>query len=58
MSLSMYLVGFLIFGTYMYFTIWNIIRSGNKQSEGNTQFKAQEKAIEEDAPNNVLNAES
>ena len=54
----MYLVGILIFGTYMYFTIWNIIRSGNKQSEGNSQFKAQEKAIEEDASNNVLNAES
>jgi hypothetical protein len=38
MSLSMYIVGSLIFGTYMAFTIWNIVYSGNKQAEENEKL--------------------
>jgi len=33
MSLSMYIVGFVIFAVYMYFTIWNINSGAQKQEQ-------------------------
>lgn len=33
MSFSMYIVGFVIFAVYMYFTIWNINNGSKKQEE-------------------------
>lgn len=35
MDYGMYAVGAIIFGLYMWFTIWNIIYNGNKQEEEN-----------------------
>ena len=35
MSLTMFIVGFVIFAIYMYFTIWNIFYSTRKQREEN-----------------------
>ena len=39
----MYLVGAIIFGSYMYFTAWNIIVSGKKQKKENIKANEQEK---------------
>ena len=33
MSLGMYIVGFVIFGLYMWFTIWNINNGANKTKD-------------------------
>jgi|TARA_R100000908_G_C3748556_1_gene143440 hypothetical protein len=33
MSTSMYIVGFVIFSVYMYFTIWNIYNGSKKMEE-------------------------
>ena len=35
MNLTMFIVGFVIFAIYMYFTIWNIFYSTRKQREEN-----------------------
>ncbi len=35
MGYGMYIVGAIIFGAYMFFTVWNIIYSGKKQDEEN-----------------------
>ena len=35
MSIGFFIVGGLIFGLYIYFTIWNIIYSNKKQREEN-----------------------
>ena len=35
MSLGMFIVGFLIFGVYVFFLIWNIFYNGKKQREEN-----------------------
>jgi hypothetical protein len=35
MGYGMYIVGAIIFGLYMYFTIWNIFYSSKKQREEN-----------------------
>ena len=35
MDLGMYVVGAIIFGAYMWFTVWNIVYNGNKQEEEN-----------------------
>lgn len=35
MSLGMYIVGFVIFGLYMWFTIWNI-NNGAKETKNET----------------------
>jgi len=33
MSVTMYIVGFVIFAVYMYFTIWNINNGSKKQEQ-------------------------
>lgn len=35
MSTGMFIVGFVIFGVYLYLTIWNIFYSSRKQREEN-----------------------
>ena len=35
MSITMFIVGFVIFGIYLYFLIWNIYYSSRKQREEN-----------------------
>lgn len=35
MDYGMYIIGAIIFGVYMYFTVWNIIYNSNKQEEEN-----------------------
>ena len=35
MSLTMFLIGFLIFIVYVIFLVWNIIYNGNKQQKEN-----------------------
>lgn len=35
MSIGMFIIGGLIFGVYMYFTLWNIFYSSKKQREEN-----------------------
>jgi len=35
MSIGFFIVGGLIFGVYMYFTLWNIFYSSKKQREEN-----------------------
>ena len=35
MSIGMYAVGAVIFGVYMYLTIWNILHGSKKQKEDN-----------------------
>ena len=35
MSLGMFIVGFLIFGVYVFFLIWNIFYNGKKQEKEN-----------------------
>jgi len=35
MSIGMFIVGFVIFGVYLYLTIWNIFYSSRKQREEN-----------------------
>ncbi len=35
MSIGFYIVGFIIFSVYMFFTMWNIFHSNKKQAEEN-----------------------
>ena len=35
MSLTMFLIGFMIFIVYVIFLVWNIVYNGNKQQEEN-----------------------
>ena len=35
MDLSFFIIGFIIFGVYVYFLIWNIFNSTKKQREEN-----------------------
>ncbi len=43
MEYGMYIVGAVIFGSYMYFTAWNIIVSGKTQKKENLKANEQEK---------------
>lgn len=35
MSIGFYIVGFIIFSVYIFFTMWNIFHSNKKQAEEN-----------------------
>ena len=35
MSIGFYIVGFIIFSVYMFFTMWNIFHSNKQQAEEN-----------------------
>tara|TARA_B100000424_G_C22935300_1_gene497675 strand:- start:1247 stop:1483 length:237 start_codon:yes stop_codon:yes gene_type:complete len=35
MSISMFIIGFVIFFIYVVFLVWNIVYNGNKQEEEN-----------------------
>lgn len=57
MSIGFFIVGFVIFSVYIYFTLWNIYYSGKKQAEENypnlnkknvSQNKETKKDIESD----------
>ncbi len=37
MDITMYIVGFVIFAVYMYFTIWNINNGSKKQEQNSPQ---------------------
>jgi|MDTG01.1.fsa_nt_gb hypothetical protein len=37
MGYGMFIIGAIIFGLYMFLTLWNIVYSGKKQDEDNSR---------------------
>ncbi len=51
MSIGFYIVGFIIFSVYMFFTMWNIFHSNKKQSEENYPY-LNKKTVSKDLESN------